>query len=182
MAGCAQEYPGLVLTKAGVNTIRSNVHPVLFKKALQSAIQKVDLAIQKGIAVPTPKDMAGGYTHEMHKSNYRHMQLAGALYQIEKETKYAEYVKAMLMEYAANFEHWPIHPTQKSYATGKVFWQCLNDANWLVFTSQAYDAIYDYLSKAEIEHLNTKLFRPYADFISVENPKFFNRIHNHSTC
>jgi hypothetical protein len=29
--------------------------------------------------------------------------------------------------------------------------------------------------------LRKKPFRPMADFISIENPKFFNRIHNHST-
>jgi hypothetical protein len=50
-----------------------------------------------------------------------------------------------------------------------------------VYTSQAYDCIYDWLKKKEVKRLNKKLFRPYADFISVENPQFFNRIHNHST-
>ena len=74
-----------------------------------------------------------------------------------------------------------MHPTNRSYATGKIFWQCLNDANWLVYVSQAYDCIYNYLSKEERDHLETDLFRPFADFLSIENPKFFNRIHNHST-
>ncbi|MDF1695801.1 MAG: heparinase II/III family protein [Saprospiraceae bacterium] len=178
---CAQSYPGLILTTQGVEKIKSEVHPPLFKKTLQSAIEKVDHAILEGIDVPTPKDMAGGYTHEQHKNNYKYMQLAGALYQINGDKKYAEYVKQTLMQYADKFSSWPVHPTNRSYATGKVFWQCLNDSNWLVFTSQAYDAIHEYLTKEEVEYLDQQLFRPYADFISIENPQFFNRVHNHST-
>ncbi|MFK7955990.1 MAG: heparinase II/III family protein, partial [Lysobacterales bacterium] len=61
------------------------------------------------------------------------------------------------------------------------FWQCLNDSNWLVYMSQAYDTIYDFLSEDERQTLEANLFRPYADFISLENPQFFNRVHNHST-
>ncbi|MGB5190660.1 alginate lyase family protein, partial [Robiginitalea sp.] len=68
-----------------------------------------------------------------------------------------------------------------SYARGKLFWQCLNDSNWLVYVSQAYDCIYDWLSPEERQQLEGNLFRPFADFISVGNPQFFNRIHNHST-
>jgi len=47
--------------------------------------------------------------------------------------------------------------------------------------SQAYDCIYNYLSQKEREYLEKNLFRPFADYISIENPQFFNRIHNHST-
>ena len=125
--------------------------------------------------------MAGGYTHEQHKKNYKNMALAGALYQLTKDAKYAEYVKNMLLGYEKIFMDLPPHPSDKSYARGKLFWQCLNDANWLVFTSQAYDAVYDYLSKEEQKLLNDNLFKPYANYISVENPQFFNRVHNHST-
>lgn len=180
-SGVAQNYPGLILTQEGVEKIKSEKNPPLFTKAILSAQKQVEKAIMEGIDVPTPKDMGGGYTHEQHKNNYKYMHLAGALYQIKGDEKYAAYVKSMLMEYADKFSTWPTHPTNRSYATGKIFWQCLNDANWLVFTSQAYDAIHDYLTKEEIEHLDSKLFRPYADFISVGNPKFFNRVHNHST-
>ncbi|QCK16416.1 heparinase [Mangrovivirga cuniculi] len=74
-----------------------------------------------------------------------------------------------------------LHPAKRSYARGKLFWQCLNDANWLVYTSQAYDCIYEWLSREDRAFLNKELFRPMADFLSIENPQFFNRIHNHST-
>lgn len=176
-----QEHPSLLLSSEGVATIRSQAHPPAFADALADAKAVVEVAIQKGIDVPIPKDMAGGYTHEQHKRNYKHMSLAGALYQITGEERYAEFIKNMLLAYADMYPDLPIHPTDRSYSTGKVFWQCLNDANWLVYTAQAYDCIYDYVDKKDRKKLETKLFRPFADFLSTGNPQFFNRVHNHST-
>ncbi|MCL4116256.1 UNVERIFIED_CONTAM: hypothetical protein GTU68_048567 [Idotea baltica] len=124
--------------------------------------------------------MAGGYTHERHKRNWFMLLKAGALFQITDEEKYAIYIRDMLLEYAEIYPTLPLHPTDQSYATGKIFWQCLNDANWLVYVSQAYDNVYDWLAPDVRTYLETNLFRPYADFLSVENPQFFNRIHNHS--
>jgi len=153
----------------------------LFDNALAETIAEVDAEIATGIAVPIPKDMAGGYTHQRHKKNWFILQKAGVLYQVTGEDKYAIYIRDMLLEYAGMYPTLPIHPTDRSYATGKIFWQCLNDANWLVYVSQAYDAIYDFCTEAEREKLEKDLFRPYADFLSIDNPRFFNRIHNHST-
>jgi len=175
-------HPNLTLTKSGVALIRANLDQApLFKSTLETTIKEVDAEIEMGIQVPIPKDMAGGYTHERHKRNFFILQKAGNLYQITGEEKYAKYIKECFMAYAKMFPTLPLHPTNKSYATGKLFWQCLNDANWLVYCSQAYDCIYDYLSAEERDHLETNLFRPFADFISIENPQFFNRVHNHST-
>jgi hypothetical protein len=79
------------------------------------------------------------------------------------------------------YKNLPVHPQVRSYAPGKLFWQCLNDSNWLVYMAQAYDTIYEYLSSEERDTLENNLFRPFADYISLENPAFYNRIHNHST-
>jgi hypothetical protein len=62
-----------------------------------------------------------------------------------------------------------------------LFWQCLNDSNWLVYVSQAYDCIYNYLTEEERNKLETNLFKPFADHISVDSPQFYQRVHNHST-
>jgi len=125
--------------------------------------------------------MAGSYTHEQHKRNYKLLQKAGNLYQISNDDRYAKFVKKVLFDYAELYPTIDLHPAKKSYARGKLFWQALNDANWMVFTSQAYDCIYDYLTKEERNQLETNLFIPYANFLSEGNPRFFNRIHNHST-
>ena len=177
-----QEHPNLTITPKGVQMIRTQLDRApLFKSVLEQTNEEVDAEIAAGIFVPVPKDMAGGYTHERHKKNFFILQKAGNLYQITGDEKYAKYVRDVFMEYAALFPTLELHPTNRSYATGKIFWQCLNDANWLVYCSQAYDCIYNWLQASERKTLETQLFRPLADFLSVENPQFFNRIHNHST-
>ncbi len=177
----SQDHPNLILTRQGVKNIKASLGKApLFDKVLAQTIAEVDAEIRT-IEVPIPKDMAGGYTHERHKRNWFMMQKAGVLYQITDQEKYAVYVRDMLLKYAEMYPSLPLHPTNRSYATGKIFWQCLNDANWLVYTSQAYDCIYNFLTEKERKHLEEDLFRPYADFLSIENPRFFNRIHNHST-
>lgn len=178
----AQEHPNLILTKSGVISMRAGFGKApIFDQTFAKVKAEVDAEIENGIEVPVPKDLAGGYTHQRHKANFFIMQKAGVLFQITEDEKYATYIKDMLLQYATIFPTFEKHPEERSYATGKFFWQCLNDANWLVYTSQAYDAIYDWLDKETVEKLNSELFRPYAEYISLKNPQFFNRIHNHST-
>lgn len=52
---------------------------------------------------------------------------------------------------------------------------------WLVYTSQAYDCVYDYLTKQERDYIEKGLFRPMVKFLAVDNEKTFTRIHNHGT-
>lgn len=175
-------HPSLILTKEGVTAIRANLGSIpIFDRTLATTKKEVDLEIEKGFDVPIPKDYSGGYTHETHKKNYVLMQKAGALYQILDDEKYAKFVKDILFAYATLYPTLPIHPKPRSYARGKLFWQCLNDSNWLVYTSQAYDCIYNFLSEEERNTLETDLFKPFADHISKDNPQFFNRVHNHAT-
>ena len=177
-----QERTGLIITKAGVEQIRQNLGKVsLFDSSLQAVKAEVDAEIEIGIDTPIPKDFSGGYTHQRHKQNFFIAQKAGALFQILDDERYAIYVRDMLLLYEAMYKDLPLHPQKRSYARGKLFWQCLNDSNWLVYMSQAYDSIYDWLSEDERQKLENNLFRPFADFISIENPQFFNRVHNHST-
>ena len=178
----ADAHPNLVLTEAGVERIRAELGTVpLFDATVERVKAEVDAEIELGIDTPIPTDLSGGYTHERHKRNFLILQQAGGLFQILGDEKYAVYIRDMLFRYEAMYRDLPLHPQQRSYARGKLFWQCLNDSNWLVYVSQAYDAIHDWLSEQERQTLEQNLFRPFADFISIENPQFFNRIHNHST-
>ncbi|WP_400072388.1 alginate lyase family protein [Zobellia russellii] len=180
--GYTQEHPSLILTKDGVQKIRKELGNVpLFDASLEHVKAEVDAEIALGIDTPIPKDYSGGYTHERHKRNFLTLQKAGVLYQILDDEKYAEYVKAMLFQYEAMYKNLPVHPQTRSYARGKLFWQCLNDSNWLVYVSQAYDCVYNYLTQKERKQLEKNLFRPFANFISIDNPQFYNRVHNHST-
>lgn len=175
-------HPNLILTRESVLDIKSKLGNVaLFDNTLDRIKKEVDAEIIKEITVPIPKDMAGGFTHSQHKKNYAIMQKAGILFQLLDDEKYAIYTRDMLLAYAKMYPNLPLHPQERSYARGKIFWQCLNDSNWLVYTSQAYDCIYDWLPKEQTEYLNKTLFRPFADFLSIGSPQFFNRVHNHST-
>ena len=178
----APAHPRLVMTQPDTMEIRSQLGRLpLFDSSLGAVQAEVDAEMTLGIDIPRPLDYSGGYTHERHKRNYAMAQKAGALYQILGEGKYARYVRDMLFQYASMYRSLPLHPKPRSYARGKIFWQCLNDANWLVYMSQAYDAIYEFLSQPERDTLEEELFRPFADHISINSPQFFNRIHNHST-
>ncbi|MCK8523408.1 heparinase II/III family protein [Aquimarina sp. D1M17] len=177
-----QDHPGLILTKTGVENIKQHLGAIpIFDKTLAEFKKEVDAEISSGIHVPIPKDMAGGYTHDRHKKNWSILYKSGVLYQLLNDTKYAKYVLDVLKEYAKMYPTLPRHPQERSYARGKIFWQCLNDANWLVYVSQAYDCVYNYISKKDRTYLEKNLFIPYANFLSEETPQFFNRIHNHST-
>ena len=178
----AQGHPSLVMTKAGVEKIRSELGNVpLFDVSLAAVRAAVDAEIAMGIDTPVPKDFSGGYTHRRHKQNFLIAQQAGLLFQILQDERYAAYIRDMLFQYESMYRDLPLHPQERSYARGKIFWQCLNDSNWLVYMSQAYDSIYEWLSEDERQSLESNLFRPFADFISIENPQFYNRVHNHST-
>ena len=178
----SQEHPNLILTKVGVERIRAELGNVpLFDATLKSVREEVDAEIELGIDTPIPKDFSGGYTHQRHKKNFLTLQQAGMLFQILEDEKYAVYIRDMLFQYEAMYKDLPLHPQLRSYARGKLFWQCLNDSNWLVYVSQAYDAIYDWLSEEQRTQLEDNLFRPFADHISIDSPQFFNRVHNHST-
>lgn len=178
----SQEHPNLILTKNGVQEIRQQLGKVpLFDSSLATIKKEVDAEMLNPISVPISKDMAGGFTHEQHKKNYLILQKAGVLYQILNDEKYAIYVRDVFIEYAKIYPNLPLHPQTRSYARGKLFWQALNDANWLVYMSQAYDCIYEFLSNKERKFLEKDLFKPAAEFLSVGSPQFFNRIHNHST-
>jgi oligo-alginate lyase len=180
--GYSQQHPGLLLTKESVVELRQGVEKFpLLKTSYLEAKAEVDAAMSRPISVPIPKDLPGGFTHEQHKNNFLMLQKAGVVFQISNDEKYAKWIKDVLLTYAAIYPTFDKHPATRSYAPGKFFWQCLNDANWLVYVSQAYDCIYDWLDKKTVNKLNKELFRPYAEYISIQNPQFFNRIHNHST-
>ncbi|TYA78370.1 alginate lyase family protein [Seonamhaeicola marinus] len=175
-------HPSIILTHEGVKAIRDHLGEIpIFDTTLKATKTQVDIEIEKGIDLPVPKDYSGGYTHETHKKNFLIAQKAGVLYQILDDEKYGNYVKEMLFGYAKLYPTLPKHPQPRSYARGKIFWQCLNDSNWLVYMSQAYDCIYNFLTEDERHTLEKDLFKPFADYISKENPQFFNRVHNHST-
>ncbi len=177
-------HPNLVITGSDVEKMRSAINEQgRFSEAYASLKKQVDLQIAQPIQVPVPKDGGGGYTHERHKKNYQLMFNAGIIYQLSQDKKYADYVRDMLLAYADLYPTIDVHPKRKvkSQNPGKLFWQSLNEAVWLVYTIQAYDLVIDALNTAHIEKIEQKLLKPVSLFLSVGQPSTFNKVHNHGT-
>ncbi|WP_114521576.1 heparinase II/III family protein [Altererythrobacter sp. ZODW24] len=136
----------------------------------------------EGVVVPTPKDPGGGYTHEQHKRNFKAIYLGGQLYRLTGEQKYADYVRDVLLAYAELYPTLGEHPARKnSQSSGRIFWQVLNDAMWMVDSIQGYEAIRGSLSEADRENIDNNLFRKAAEFLSTGSAVTFSKIHNHAT-
>lgn len=155
--------------------------PPLFLEELERARGFVGETMEAGVDVPKPKDPGGGYTHEQHKRNYRAIYLAGQLYRITGDRGYADYVRDMLLAYAELYPTLGEHPAKSNEYSGRLFWQVLNDAVWLVNSVQGYADIRDTLTAGDRERIDTQVFRRAAHFLSVDSQKTFNRIHNHAT-
>lgn len=133
------------------------------------------------VNVPLPKDAGGGYTHEQHKRNYRAIAEAGELYRLTGDRKYADFVRDMLVAYADLYPKLGPHPARANQQYGRLFWQNLNDAVWLVNAIQGYGEVRATLSEKDRSRIDNDVFRKAADFMSVETVATFDRIHNHAT-
>lgn len=177
-------HPNLVITGEEVLEMRKAiVGQGSFAQEFKRLKASVDQQISLPIVVPLPKDGGGGYTHERHKKNYQLMYNAGIIYQLSQDGKYADYVRDMLLSYATLYPTLDVHPKRKvkSQNPGKLFWQSLNEAVWLVYTIQAYDLVRDTLDVTQVNNIEQNLLRPVALFLSEGQPSTFNKVHNHGT-
>lgn len=177
----SQQHPCTFINTAEIKGIKKglNSNP-LFKESYQEIKDNVDAWIAKGLDVPVPKDAAGGYTHEKHKENYNQMFYAGLMYNITGEKKYFDVVRAAFLKYAALNPTLKNHPEATSTSPGRIFWQALNDANWLVYAGMAYDMIAKDLSVADKKTIADGAFKPIVDYFLGERKDWFNLIHNHA--
>ena len=177
----AQQHPVAFATKKDLTLVKNSLAAnSLLNKSYNEIKNAVDQWIGKDIDVPVPKDPAGGYTHEKHKENYNLMFNAGVLYQITGDTKYAVIVKQLFVKYAQLNPTLKNHPEATSTSPGRIFWQALNDANWLVYTGLAFDCIHDFLTVAERKQIADGAFKPIVDYFTKDIKPWFNLIHNHA--
>ncbi|ROT97431.1 alginate lyase [Altererythrobacter sp. FM1] len=155
--------------------------PPLFAAEVEHARAFVDGMMAQGVVVPVPTDPGGGYTHEQHKRNYKAIYLGGQLYRVTGEQAYADYVRDILLAYAKLYPTLGEHPAKANQNPGRLFWQVLNDAVWLVHAVQGYGDIRDTLRGADRQLIDDQVFRRAAQFLSVDSRATFDRIHNHAT-
>ncbi|MBC7938013.1 MAG: alginate lyase family protein [Rhizobacter sp.] len=177
----AQQHPATFFTTTEAAEVKKNIakYPLL-KESYDDIKKDTDKWLGKDIDVPFPKDPAGGYTHDKHKQNYMLMFNAGVLYNLTGEAKYATFTKNILLKYAALNPTLKNHPEATSSSPGRIFWQALNDANWLVYTGMAYDLVYHSITAAERKIIEAGAFKPEVDFITKDLNSWFNLIHNHA--
>lgn len=180
---CAQNHPSLMITHTQLQDLRLGVKQYPLLKSSYEALQaEADLALKSPLNVPVPTDGGGGVTHEQHKRNYINILNCGVAYQISQDKKYANYVRDILLNYASQYQKWPLHPKRKqNHPAGKIFWQGLNDCVWQVYVIQGYDLVYDALTVKEREQIEKNLFMPILKFLTVDSYETFNKIHNHGT-
>ena len=174
------QHPVTFFTKTEAAAVKRDLakYPLL-TRSYNDIKKDVDAWIGKNVDVPFPKDPAGGYTHDKHKSNYMLMFNSGILYNLTGDPKYASLVKQMFLKYAKLNPTLKNHPQATSSSPGRIFWQALNDANWLVYTGMAYDLIYNSLSAVERKTIDEGAFKPEVDFVTKDLKNWFNLIHNH---
>lgn len=178
----AQSHPSLIFNEQDVVEMRQAVKSnAVFAQRYQAVKNSLDARMERGINVPVPKDAGGGFTHEQHKKNYMLIHDAGVIYQISQDTRYAAFATEILNTYATLYPDLGEHPKKKEQSPGRLFWQSLNEAVWLVYSIQGYDAIAGSLSEQQRQHIEQNVFLPMADFLSEQSPQTFNKIHNHGT-
>jgi len=152
-----------------------------FDQTLAKAKAKIDPRLTDPLVIPVPKDPGGGYTHETHKANGFLLYDVGQLYELTGDKNYADFAGQAMMDYAVVYPSWKLHPAKKEQSPGRMFWQNLNESMFLLNVAQCYNAIKDALSEEQREKIETDLLRNMADFLSVEAPETFNKVHNHGT-
>lgn len=175
-------HPRLLLTAGDVASIRGAIgESPGFQRSLDLTQGRVDGHFASPPDVPAPTDAGGGYSHEQHKRNGIAIREAGAVYQLTGAKRYAEHARSLLLDYAELYPALGEHPMKKEQGPGRLFWQILNEAVWLVHVIQGYDAILPALSPGDRRIIEEGLLRPMAEFLSVGSPETFDRIHNHGT-
>ncbi len=180
-SGFAKERPSISMSKAEGQAIRENLDKLpLLKKSFDAYKNAVESAMLQTIELPPPGE-AGGYAHEKHKQNYREMQMAGVLFTITGDERYADFVKRMLEQYAVMYPTLGPHPRSFKQKPGRLFHQTLNEEVWLVNVAQAYDAVYEWLTPEDRANFEENIFQPMIHLFSVQYAEELDRIHNHGT-
>lgn len=174
------QHPVTFFTSAGAAAVKKDLNKFpLLASSFNEIKKEVDAWVDKDVDVPVPRDAGGGYTHDRHKANYILMFNSGVLYNLTGDAKYARLVKNMLLKYAALNPTLKKHPQATSSSPGHIFWQALNDANWLVYTGMAYDLVRNSFTATERKTIEEGAFKPEVDYFTKDLRNWFNLIHNH---
>ena len=181
LGACASEAERPVSEVAASSTAAAADTGALYADAFDAMRARVDAQIADFPDVPLPRDAGGGYTHEQHKRNAKAVFEAGLLFEATGEARYRDFGVALLDAYAAMYPSLGLHPQPKEQSPGRLFWQSLNEAWFLVHAAQGYAYLRPSLDARTRDRLESGFFHPIAAFLSEGQPETFDKIHNHGT-
>ena len=175
----SNELSAVLLSAEEVIELRKEMdRDSLMGKTIATAKKELDMFMALEHDVPGHGE-AGGYEHNRHKQNYQYMSLAGRLYLITKDKKYAQFVAELLSIYADKYLQFDFHVQKNTNPTGRLFHQILNEHMWLMYASLAYSCVKGFMSETERQHVENSLFIPMLEMFTVKYGHDFDRIHNH---
>jgi hypothetical protein len=173
------EISAVLLNSAEIAELQKEVgRDSLMGKTIATIQKDVDAFMALAYDVPGHGE-AGGYEHNRHKQNYNYMNLAGRMYLITNEKKYARFVAELLGMYADKYLQFGFHVQKNTNPTGRLFHQILNEHMWLLYASLAYSCVEKFMSVTERNHVVSNLFQPMLDMFTEKYGHDFDRIHNH---
>jgi MYXO-CTERM domain-containing protein len=91
----------------------------------------------------------------------------GLAWQLDGDPSRARAAAAILLEYAARYEAYPLHDTRNGggRSGARVLAQTLDESGWLISMAWAYDLIRDTLAPAEQATIEARLLRPAVEVI-----------------
>ncbi|CDT88622.1 Conserved hypothetical protein [Vibrio coralliirubri] len=169
----------VLLTEAEIEQLHLEVgRSSLMGKTIAANAKDLEAFMRLPIDVPGHGE-AGGYEHNRHKQNYMYMNLAGRMFLITKEQKYADFVTELLEEYADKYLTFDYHVQKNTNPTGRLFHQILNEHCWLMFSSLAYSCVASTLTQEQRDNIESRIFEPMLEMFTVKYAHDFDRIHNH---
>lgn len=169
----------VLLTEAEIEQLHLEVgRSSLMGKTIAANAKDLEAFMRLPIDVPGHGE-AGGYEHNRHKQNYTYMNLAGRMFLITKEQKYADFVTELLEEYADKYLTFDFHVQKNTNPTGRLFHQILNEHCWLMFSSLAYSCVASTLTQEQRDNIESRIFEPMLEMFTVKYAHDFDRIHNH---
>tara|TARA_R110001583_G_scaffold52393_1_gene162776 strand:+ start:19254 stop:21407 length:2154 start_codon:yes stop_codon:yes gene_type:complete len=169
----------ILLTDSEINALHQEVgRDSLMGKTIANHVKDLETFMALGIDVPGHGD-GGSYEHNRHKDNYTYMNIAGRLFLITKEQKYADFVIELLEQYADKYLALGYQVQKNTNPTGRLFHQILNEHGWLLFTSIAYSCVSSTMTEQQRERIVERLFIPLIEMSVDKYEHRFDHIHNH---
>ncbi len=169
----------ILLTQDEITLLREQLgSDSLMGKSIATHQKQVDAFMALPLEVPGHGE-AGGYEHNRHKQNYTYMNLAGRLFLVTQDDKYAQFVRDLLAIYAEKYLTFGFHVQKNTNPTGRLFHQILNEHQWMLFTSLAYSCVAATMTETQRQAVIKGIFEPMLEMCTEKYAHRFDHIHNH---